>query len=699
MSDKSKTKEALIQELNSLQQKITDLENEVIHYPATEGELRDIADKYRQLVDSANSIIITMDKKGKITFINSYAQRFFGYSEDEILGRDVNILVPPIESNGRNLKKMMAELLRDPNGFEEKINENILKDGTRVWISWRNKAMMDSRGRVVGNLAVGQDITRLKRSEEDLRTNEMRFRSLFENSIDGIMIAVTDGSILSANARMCEMLGMTEEEIVLLGRDGVVVKDEKLAAALDERARTGKFHGELTFLLKNGSFLPTEVSSIIFQDFDGTIKVGQVVRDITQRKQAEQALREAHNQLELRVEQRAAEINRQMELLDLAHDAIIVTYEDGRIVFWSRGAQETYGWTRTEAAGKILRELLKTQFPFPSQDIMDQAKRDNHWEGELVHTHKNGKQIVVLSRWALRRDGLDHCIEIMEVNRNISIRKNNEIALQKAGTYNRCLIEANLDPLVTIGPDGRITDVNSATEEVTGYPRDVLIGTDFSSYFTDFKKAKSGYKLVFKKGFVRDYELAICHRDGHITPVLYNASVYKDEAGQVVGVFAAARDVTERKRSEKEIMDKAQALEELNTALKVLIDRYKNDQRELEERIISNIKVRILPYLEKLARTQLDIGQSALLEIIERNFRDISSPFLKVISAEQFRFTPKEIQMASLIKEGKTTKEIALILSIGKRTVDSYRDNIRRKLGIVQKKVNLRTYLFSIHNP
>jgi PAS domain S-box-containing protein len=157
-------------------------------------------------------------------------------------------------------------------------------------------------------------------------------------------------------------------------------------------------------------------------------------------------------------------------------------------------------------------------------------------------------------------------------------------------------------------------------------------------------------------------------------------------------------DITERKRAEEELLGKSKALEELNTALKVLIDHYKNDQRELEERIVSNIRVRIIPYIEKLKQTRLDIGQSAIIEIIERSFRDISSPFLKLISSEHFRFTPKEVEIVSLIKEGKTTKEIAQILGIGKRTVDSYRDNIRSKLGLANKKVNLRTYLLSIHN-
>jgi PAS domain S-box-containing protein len=139
------------------------------------------------------------------------------------------------------------------------------------------------------------------------------------------------------------------------------------------------------------------------------------------------------------------------------------------------------------------------------------------------------------------------------IEKEITEREQAEEALRLANAYNRSLIEASLDPLVTIGPDGKITDVNAATEKVTGHSREELIGTDFMRYFNDPEKAKAGYQQVFQDGFVQDYALEIRHKDGHSTPVLYNASVYRDEAGQVIGVFAAARDISERKRAEEEI--------------------------------------------------------------------------------------------------------------------------------------------------
>lgn len=120
-------------------------------------------------------------------------------------------------------------------------------------------------------------------------------------------------------------------------------------------------------------------------------------------------------------------------------------------------------------------------------------------------------------------------------------------------SYARSLIEASLDPLVTISADGKIMDVNRATEKVTGVPRKALIGSDFSNYFTEPQRARDGYQLAFSQGTVMDYPLAICHASGKITEVLYNASVYRDEEGNVAGLFAAARDITALKKAQREL--------------------------------------------------------------------------------------------------------------------------------------------------
>jgi len=153
---------------------------------------------------------------------------------------------------------------------------------------------------------------------------------------------------------------------------------------------------------------------------------------------------------------------------------------------------------------------------------------------------------------------------IFGVFRNLTKRtKKTAEELRVAALYTRNLIEASLDPLVTISPDGKITDVNKTTEQVTGVSRERLVGSVFSDYFTEPDKAREGYQQVFAQGVVKDYPLTIRHASGRTTDVLYNASVYKNETGDVQGVFAAARDITERKRLDDELKTYREQLEEM----------------------------------------------------------------------------------------------------------------------------------------
>jgi PAS domain S-box-containing protein len=154
------------------------------------------------------------------------------------------------------------------------------------------------------------------------------------------------------------------------------------------------------------------------------------------------------------------------------------------------------------------------------------------------------------------KEGAELHRRIPELEGLETVRKKVEGELRSSSSYARSLIEASLDPLVTIGADGKLTDVNKATELVTGVSRKRLIGTDFSNYFTKPEKAREGYKKVFSEGSVTDYPLTIRHTSGRTIDVLYNAAVYKDEAGKVLGVFAAARDITALKKAAEEVSAK-----------------------------------------------------------------------------------------------------------------------------------------------
>jgi len=247
-------------------------------------------------------------------------------------------------------------------------------------------------------------------------------------------------------------------------------------------------------------------------------------------------------------------------IVESSGDAMISKTVDGIITSWNRGAEKTYGYSPSEVIGRPISILVPPGQADEMPAILERVRQGEsikHYE--TVRARKDGALIHVSVSISPLKDETGEIVGAATVARDITAgiaeRRGAQDRLAAASQYSRSLIEASLDPLVTISPDGKITDVNEATVKVTGVPRQRLIGTDFSDYFTDSGKAREGYQRVFAEGFVTDYPLTIRHRDGRLTDVLYNASVYEDASGHVLGVFAAARDVTERKKAEQELAE------------------------------------------------------------------------------------------------------------------------------------------------
>ncbi len=248
------------------------------------------------------------------------------------------------------------------------------------------------------------------------------------------------------------------------------------------------------------------------------------------------------------------------------------------------------------------REVLKNRklldIPEETIDTKNLGKRILHTKKiPLLDNNGNPQYLLGISEdiTELKRaeNSLNRSYEDLELKvqaRTSEILKSQE-ELRETNRYNRELLEVSIDPLVTIGSDGNITDVNKAVELVTGYPRDKLIGTDFSNYFTDYDKAKAGYKEVFRKGIVKNYALEIKHKNGDITPVLYNASVYKNENGDIIGVFAAARDISQLKRAENKLQNVINKLEISNKELKEFAYVASHDLKEPLRMITSFLKL------------------------------------------------------------------------------------------------------------
>lgn len=224
---------------------------------------------------------------------------------------------------------------------------------------------------------------------------------------------------------------------------------------------------------------------------------------------------------------------------------------EGKIIFMNEAARNVRGMSRQQLEGADFFFFFRQadQVKAMMQRVLEKGRADSQvfeveWaSGQIAYYEIHMSPFEGESG----RPGGIFC-----VFRDISEDQATGNKIRAASQYARSLIEASLDPLVTISPEGKIMDVNRATERATGFGREVLIGSDFSTYFTEPEKARIGYQQVFSQGHVHDYPLILRHASGKLTDVLYNASLYY-EGGQVAGVFAAARDVTQLRRSQEEL--------------------------------------------------------------------------------------------------------------------------------------------------
>jgi PAS domain S-box-containing protein len=249
--------------------------------------------------------------------------------------------------------------------------------------------------------------------------------------------------------------------------------------------------------------------------------------------------------------------------------------------------------------------------------------------------------------------------------------------------------------------NGVITFVSPRIYNILGYkPEEVLGKRPFEFMSPEESKRTSAIfkKLVAEKKPIRSLEGTYIHKNGHTVLQEANGFPYFDKEGALLGYRGSDRDITEQKQiltelqqNKRDLENKSKTLEELNIALKVLLQQKTKDEEELEERFTSNASQLILPYIEKMKKSRLDERQQSYVTIMEANLNEIMSPFLHRV--QQLNLAPREIQVANLIKNGKSTKEIAEIIGIAPASVNFYRKNIRDKLNLTNQKVNLQSYL------
>ena len=441
------------------------------------------------------------------------------------------------------------------NGKWEQIESSKRKEAEKTAISQslQRKKAEDTLLQAYENLQLQSEELQAQSEElheayKTLQEKEERFRTMTNAIPQLAWIAQPDGYIYWYNERWYSYTGTTPEQMEGWGWQSVH-DPEVLPKVLEQwKASIATGHMfDMEFPLRgaDGILRPFLTRVLPLKDaFGNVLQWFGTNTVVTERKRTEQAL------LESEASRRVAEVveaerQRLFNVLETLPAMICLLTPDYHVAFSNRSFREKFD----ESDGRCCYDYCfgrKKPCEFCESYKVLETGQPHLWE---VH----GPDGSIIEAYDFPFTDVDGSPMILEMDIDVTERKKAEEKIRLSVIYNRSLIEASLDPLVTIGSDGKITDVNKATEQVTGYSRDELIGTDFMNYFSEPEKAKKGYQGVFKEGLVFNYELEIKHRDGSITPVLYNASIYRDECGKVLGIFAAARDITELKRIEAEL--------------------------------------------------------------------------------------------------------------------------------------------------
>ena len=406
-----------------------------------------------------------------------------------------------------------------------------------------------------------------KKSRELLAKSESKYHALVENSLQGISILkVAPLRIVFANGAFGRILGYSSEELMSLSPQGIMSLVFHEDRAVFFKRMENRLQGEpaeacfeFRAMRKDGS--PIWLSALANRvDYEGQPAVQGMFLDVNEIKKAEEVVKKSEA--------------RYRELSNFLPEIVFETDLTGKITFFNERAFEISGFTREELEKGL--NMLHFVVPQEREKAKENIKKTLTGKGREAHEYtlykKDGSTYpAIVKTTAIISD--NHVTGLRGIAMDITERKLAEEKVLDSSLYSRSLLEASIDPLVTINSEGKITDVNKATEEATGLSRIELIGSDFSNHFTDPEKARVGYTRVFTEGYVRDYPLAIRNKSGKITDVLYNASIYKNRQGKIQGVFAAARDITERKRTEEAIIESEHSLKRMHDELKISEER------------------------------------------------------------------------------------------------------------------------------
>jgi PAS domain S-box-containing protein len=518
------------------------LQQEIAERQQTEAALRQSEANYRNLLQTANSIIIRYDPQGRIRYINDYGVKFLGYEEHQILGRTLfETIVPETELSGRDVRPFIHDLLRNPQSYPQGENENLCRDGRRVWVAWSNQAILSEQGDLVEILSVGHDITQRKEAEEALQRSETKFRTIFENSQVGIFrVRLSDGLLLDANQRHANLFGFdSPEEIVGLEYvTGYYADPSGNQHTIELLKRDREVRSYEVQMRKRDGTLFWGLFSFYLNADDEYIE--GVIADISDLKQAEAALKQS-------------EANYR-NLLQTANSVILRYDPQGRIRYINDYGVKLLGYEEHEILGRTVFETIIPEAELSGRDmrpfVHDLLRNPQSYpKGEGENLCRDGRRVwMEWSNQAIFNDQGD-VVEILSVGNDTTQRKQAEEALQRSEAKFRTIFEnSQVGIYRTRTCDGLILDANQRFADLLGFDSpEEIVGLEHTTGFNVNPNDRQQFIEVLKRdGEVRSYEIQMRKRDGTTFWGLFSSYLNADD-DYIEGTIV---DISDRKRAE-----------------------------------------------------------------------------------------------------------------------------------------------------
>jgi PAS domain S-box-containing protein len=553
-----------------------------------EEEIRRERDRAQTYLDVAGVMILAIDTDGKITLINRRGCEILECSPQEAVGKSWadNFLPPVARGEVKAIWKSIME--RKPDQVEYHENSILTSRGEERWMAWHNTPLKDAKGRIIGILSSGNDITERRRAEEALRLSEAKYRALVDNASDFIFSIGKKDEIIAINLAAARFLGRTVEDV--LGRSLFEVYPEEIATIFSENVstvlRTGKGRSTDERIVFGGNehWLNARLEPLL--DDQGTpYAVTGVTRDITERKRMEDELHRYSENLEQLVVERTGKLaeseKRFRELADLLPQIVFEIDENGYVQYLNRAGFVAIGLGEDE----LRRGLNASRFLGPAEQeratrgIQRVVTGERIGEREFTVLRRDGTSFPALVYTAPIMRG-DKAVGLRGIAVDISDRKRMEQKLRDSEERFRGIAERSLDGIFELDLEGRVTYVSPSVEPQLGYKPDEVVGTQMESYLpeSEIPKIASNMAALMEGMNVLGLEGEMLRKDGtHVSAELNASPIFRD--GKIVGVQGIVRNITERKHAEKALRESENQLRLMADSLPVLISYVDSEER------------------------------------------------------------------------------------------------------------------------